>query len=153
MINITSSGIPTHILSFTMTMADFQIDLLQFVRTLITFAVFILIIKVHSTSRALLVHNSHKQIAYDAFASPIKHVPGPFYSRFTRLPLKLAIMSGRRSFFVDDLHKQYGPVVRIAPTEISIASVDGFKEIHRVGGGYLKSDWYGQLANFPKLGS
>jgi hypothetical protein len=61
-------------------------------------------------------------------------------------------MSGRRIFFVDDLHKKYGPVVRIAPTEISIADVAGFKEIHRVGGGYLKSDWYGQLANFPKLG-
>ena len=62
-------------------------------------------------------------------------------------------MSGRRIFFVDDLHKKYGPVVRIAPTEISIASVDGFKEIHRVGSGYRKSDWYGRMANFPKLGS
>lgn len=61
-------------------------------------------------------------------------------------------MSGRRSFFIDELHQKYGSVVRIAPTEISIADVNGFKEIHRVGGGYLKSDWYGQLANFPKLG-
>lgn len=54
-------------------------------------------------------------------------------------------MSGQRSFFIDELHKTYGPVVRIAPTEISVADVSGFKEIHRVGSGYLKSDWYGQL--------
>jgi hypothetical protein len=54
-------------------------------------------------------------------------------------------MSGQRCFFIDALHKQYGPVVRIAPTEISVADAAGFKEIHKIGGGYVKSSWYGKV--------
>lgn len=44
--------------------------------------------------------------------------------------------------YIHDLHAQYGPVVRVAPDEIDIADPAAFKEIHRIGGGYLKSEWY-----------
>jgi cytochrome P450 len=44
--------------------------------------------------------------------------------------------------YVHDLHAKYGPVVRLSPEEIDIADPAAFKEIHRIGGGFLKSKWY-----------
>ena len=35
-----------------------------------------------------------------------------------------------------------GPIVRIAPDEVSIADVDAAKIIYRVGGSFRKSEWY-----------
>ncbi|KIW06087.1 uncharacterized protein PV09_03258 [Verruconis gallopava] len=85
-----------------------------------------------------------------AFTSPLRHVPGPSWSRFTRLPLKKAIVSGRRIFFIDDLHRKYGDVVRIAPDEVSVADVDGFKKIHSVSSKFVKDGWYEELTIFPR---
>ncbi|KAJ6107577.1 cytochrome P450 [Penicillium sp. IBT 18751x] len=77
-----------------------------------------------------------------AFTSPIRRVPGPLYTNSTRLPLKFATISGKQMYFVHQLHQRFGPVVRISPTEVSVSSLTGFKEIHRVGSGFLKSEWY-----------
>ncbi|TDZ17285.1 putative sterigmatocystin biosynthesis P450 monooxygenase STCB [Colletotrichum orbiculare MAFF 240422] len=74
--------------------------------------------------------------------SPLRHVPGPFYTLFTRYPLKYHVLAGRRIFFVHDLHSRYGPVVRISPTEVALSDPDSFAAIHRIGGGFLKSPWY-----------
>jgi len=92
------------------------------------------------------------KLAVSAFTSPLRHVPGPFYTRFSRLPLKRSIMTGQRIFFIDNLHKKHGPVVRISPSEVAIADPEAFTQIHRVGSKFMKSIWYQQLANFPKAG-
>lgn len=85
-----------------------------------------------------------------AFTSPLRNVPGPFWSRFTRLPLKKAIIGGRRIFFIHDLHQQYGDIVRIAPDEVSVSDMDGFKKIHAVSATFNKADWYEKLTIFPR---
>ncbi|KAL5051310.1 hypothetical protein BDW71DRAFT_193723 [Aspergillus fruticulosus] len=77
-----------------------------------------------------------------ALSSPLRSIPGPFYTNLTRLPLKLSIITGQRIYFIHALHQKYGPIVRVSPTEISISSVAEFKEIHRVGSPFLKSKWY-----------
>ncbi|KAF2499012.1 cytochrome P450 [Lophium mytilinum] len=92
------------------------------------------------------------QSLFAAATSWLHHLPGPWYTHFTHLRLKRAVVTGQRIFYIDALHKAYGPVVRISPTEVAIADLDAFKEIHRVGSRYLKSAWYGKLANFPVLG-
>jgi cytochrome P450 len=61
-------------------------------------------------------------------------------------------MTGQRSFYIHSLHEKYGPMVRISPTEVAVADLDAFREIHKIGTKYLKSEWYQQLANFPKAG-
>lgn len=43
-------------------------------------------------------------------------------------------------------------MVRISPHEVAVADLDAFKEIHKIGTKYLKSEWYQRLANFPKAG-
>lgn len=54
----------------------------------------------------------------------------------------LATIRGQQIYYIHDLHRKYGPIVRISPTEISASSLSDFKEIHRVGSGFVKSDWY-----------
>ncbi|KAF2201769.1 cytochrome P450 monooxygenase-like protein [Delitschia confertaspora ATCC 74209] len=90
--------------------------------------------------------------AYVAITCPTRHLPGPWYTRFTHLRLKQAVMSGQRIFYVHDLHEKYGPIVRLSPNEVGVADLESFKEIHKVGSKYLKSEWYQRLANFPKPG-
>jgi cytochrome P450 len=92
------------------------------------------------------------QLVYVALTSPTRHLPGPWYTRFTHLRLKRAVITGQRIFYIDSLHQKYGPIVRLSPTEVGVADLAAFKEIHKIGTKYLKSDWYARLANFPKHG-
>ncbi|KAF2766381.1 cytochrome P450 [Teratosphaeria nubilosa] len=71
-------------------------------------------------------------------------------SLFTNLVLKRAVASGRRIFYIDDLHVQYGSVVRISPSEISVSDVEGFKQIYAVTKPWAKDIWYEKLTNFPR---
>jgi cytochrome P450 len=66
--------------------------------------------------------------------------------------LKRAVVTGQRIFYIDSLHKRYGPIVRLSPTEVGVADLEAFKEIHKIGTKYMKSEWYLRLANFPKAG-
>jgi len=86
-----------------------------------------------------------------AYFTPLHKVPGPWFAPFTNLRLKAANITGHRVYYVDDLHHKYGPVVRIAPTEIVINDVSVFREIHRIGG-FNKSVWYQQLSRTTRPG-
>jgi cytochrome P450 len=86
---------------------------------------------------------------YTALTSPLKSIPGPWTSLFTNRQLKSAVTGGRRIFYIDALHKKYGPVVRISPNEVAIFDIEAFRQIHAVSGGYTKGDFYTKLTNFP----
>ncbi|GFF77359.1 hypothetical protein CNMCM6936_002355 [Aspergillus lentulus] len=92
------------------------------------------------------------QKTYNILNSPLRLIPGPFFTKLTRLPLKLSIISGRRIYFVHHLHEKYGPIVRISPNEVSISSIADFKEIHRIGAGFLKSEWYSKFVMSQRPG-
>ncbi|RDA93335.1 hypothetical protein CP533_0305 [Ophiocordyceps camponoti-saundersi (nom. inval.)] len=75
--------------------------------------------------------------------SPLRHVPGPASSLFTSLGLRWRELCARRTAYVHHLHQQYGPIVRLAPDEVSFTSWPALKEIYCSGGsGYDKSDFY-----------
>jgi cytochrome P450 len=88
---------------------------------------------------------------YLSLTSPLRKVPGPWISRYTNLQLKFAVTGGRRIFYIDDLHKKYGPIVRISPTEVAVADPAAFKQIHAVSSKFAKDIWYEKLTNFPRL--
>ncbi|KAF9698457.1 hypothetical protein EKO04_003425 [Ascochyta lentis] len=77
--------------------------------------------------------------------SPLSKLPGPWHSKYTNLVLRFHTLSGRRIFYVDDLHRQYGDVVRIAPGEVAVTDIAGVAQIHKVGSGFLKSNFYANL--------
>lgn len=51
---------------------------------------------------------------------------------------------------IEHLHNQYGPIVRIAPDEVAISTLAGFKTVHKIGGGFTKSPWYGFIGPTEK---
>lgn len=86
---------------------------------------------------------------YAAITSPLKRIPGPWISLFTDRQLKSAGTAGKRIFYIDELHKKYGPIVRISPDEVTVFDIEAFRQIHAVSSGYTKSDFYTKLINFP----
>lgn len=54
-------------------------------------------------------------------------------------------------YWIDSLHQNYGPTVRISPTEVSVNSVEGFKQIHSPRAAFVKSKWYDKLTALPRL--
>ena len=91
-----------------------------------------------------LARTIHKELT-----GPLRHVPGPYLNRISYWPLKIASIRGRRIYYVHDLHERYGPCVRIAPDEVAISDSASTKEIHRIGAGYLKPEWYAKFTEEP----
>lgn len=82
------------------------------------------------------------RLAHIAVKSPVRSIPGPWYSRFTQAVLKYHTIRGRRMYYVDGLHRKYGPIVRIAPDEAAVSSLPATQMIHKVGSGFNKSAFY-----------
>jgi cytochrome P450 len=59
--------------------------------------------------------------------------------------LKIAVLSGRRADYIHELHQKYGPIVRITPNEVAINDPASFKDIHKIGAGFNKTNWYEYL--------
>ena len=68
---------------------------------------------------------------YKAYATPLRHVPGPWIAKFTRFWLLGAINSREYQRINVELHRKYGPVVRISPNEYSIDDPDAATIIYR----------------------
>ncbi|KAL1634800.1 hypothetical protein SLS58_010543 [Diplodia intermedia] len=89
------------------------------------------------------------QVLVKGFTGPLSKIPGPWYARFTNLPLKWATITGRRVVFVDGLHRRHGDMVRIAPNEVDCSSPAAFRDIHRIGrGGFRKAFWYRAFSGY-----
>ncbi|KAF4476595.1 Cytochrome P450 monooxygenase cypX [Colletotrichum fructicola Nara gc5] len=82
------------------------------------------------------------RIALRSLLSPLKYIPGPWYSHFTHYVLKYHVVMGRRIFYVDDLHRKYGDIVRLSPGEVSVVSVDSHRKIYSVSSRCTKHEWY-----------
>ncbi|KAI0115977.1 cytochrome P450 3A13 [Nemania sp. FL0031] len=88
---------------------------------------------------------------WKCISSPLRALPGPKISLFTSLVLKVHEFRAFRTRYVHSLHLQYGPVVRIAPNEVSFASLEGIKEIYGSGGsGYDKTEFYNLFRVYGK---
>ncbi|KAF9884699.1 hypothetical protein FE257_001328 [Aspergillus nanangensis] len=64
------------------------------------------------------------------FLGSLKHIPGPFVAKFSSLPLFYQAWHGNRVFWIMEQHRRYGPVIRIAPDKVCVASSDGIKKIY-----------------------
>jgi hypothetical protein len=80
---------------------------------------------------------------YKRYASPLRKYPGPFLASFTRLWKVYSTATGRTHLQHIELHRKYGPIVRIAPNEISIASPEAARNLLSAGKRFHKTDFYG----------
>lgn len=76
------------------------------------------------------------------YASPLRRIPGPFLASVTRGWKVKELWRGTMETTQRHLHRKYGPVVRIAPNELSFSTPAAARDIFTVGKGYHKTDFY-----------
>ena len=67
---------------------------------------------------------------YYIYFHPLAKFPGPKSTAFSRLPLVGATVRGDIWKWLDKLHAEYGPIVRIAPDELTTISSNTWKDIY-----------------------
>ncbi|KAJ8128196.1 hypothetical protein O1611_g5439 [Lasiodiplodia mahajangana] len=66
------------------------------------------------------------------YLSPIAHIPGPRLAALTRLYEMYydAWLGGQYTFKIMELHKEYGPIIRISPWELHVADPDFYDTLY-----------------------
>ncbi|KAH7093788.1 benzoate 4-monooxygenase cytochrome P450 [Paraphoma chrysanthemicola] len=67
---------------------------------------------------------------YNAFVHPLRRYPGPLLWRSFRIPYVIATQRGELHKRLKSFHTKYGPIVRIAPNELSYADSAAWKDIY-----------------------
>ena len=70
------------------------------------------------------------RLIYHRFLSPLRRYNGPLLASVSELPLMIAFAQGNVSWWIAELHKKYGEVVRISPTELSYIDGSAWKDIY-----------------------
>ncbi|KAL4876966.1 cytochrome P450 [Aspergillus karnatakaensis] len=90
-------------------------------------------------------------VIYRLYLSPIAHFPGPRLAALTVMYEFYweAICNGKFTFHIGDLHKKYGPIVRISPTELHVSDPDYYEVIYSRDSPRNKYDYYQKTFNAP----
>ncbi|KAI6019956.1 cytochrome P450 [Pisolithus orientalis] len=80
-----------------------------------------------------------------------RSIPGPFLAKFSDIWLGWVSSLGHRSDVVHELHKKYGPLVRLAPNHVSVADPDTLQVVYAHGNGSLKSDFYDAFVSIQSV--
>ena len=79
---------------------------------------------------------------YKSLTSPLLTLPGPFWTRLTKLWYFNRVRSAHFETDNINLHQKYGLIVRISPDHYSIADPAAVKTIYGTGSKFTKSVWY-----------
>lgn len=86
---------------------------------------------------------------YRLYLHPLARIPGPRLAAITSLWYVNQTRKGRMLVVYRDLHKKYGPAVRISPNEVSFDSKEAFQAIY-TGSQYIeKGDFYWAQSRNP----
>ncbi|KAK2052680.1 cytochrome P450 [Colletotrichum caudatum] len=70
-------------------------------------------------------------IMYDVKFGPLSDIPGPFWYKASGIPLAYVQGRGKEAEVIPILHEKYGPVVQIAPRELSfISGADAWQDMY-----------------------
>ncbi|KAK4442703.1 Cytochrome P450 monooxygenase abl2 [Podospora aff. communis PSN243] len=64
------------------------------------------------------------------FFHPLSKYPGPFWSAVSDVPVAASLLTGKNHIHLKQLHDKYGPVVRVAPNELSFCSPQAYEDIY-----------------------
>lgn len=70
------------------------------------------------------------RVVYNAFLHPLRKVPGPFLAGVTELWRTTKYARGQWHQDIIDLHRQYGPVVRVSPNEVSFVDQTALEQLY-----------------------
>jgi hypothetical protein len=74
--------------------------------------------------------------------SPLKQLPGPLLAKFSNIWRFLNHYGQTHIETQRKLHEQYGDIVRLGPTTVSVADASLIKTIYNTRGTFLKSEYY-----------
>ncbi|KAK0617757.1 cytochrome P450 [Immersiella caudata] len=94
---------------------------------------------------ALLLHR-----LLNLYRGPLSHLPGPWYTKYTSLPLEYHRLTGTVTHWTHSLSLRYGPVVRLSPTRVALNDPAAWEEIHRIGAGFRKTAFHESIKLGPE---
>ncbi|ETN38986.1 uncharacterized protein HMPREF1541_07028 [Cyphellophora europaea CBS 101466] len=77
-------------------------------------------------------------------------IPGPRLYSVSSIPLALDAWQARSVHKLQDLHQQYGPVVRIKPDRVSFNSLSALRTIYGAGSSFERTSFYSMFDAFGK---
>lgn len=77
------------------------------------------------------------RVIYNLYFHPLAHFPGPRSWSASRLPFIRSLISGTLVHDIEKLHREHGPVLRIAPNEITFAKAEAWADIFSPRPGHL----------------
>ncbi|KAK0701923.1 cytochrome P450 [Lasiosphaeria miniovina] len=103
------------------------------------------------TALVLLVLYPLLRALYNVYLHPLSKIPGPRTWSATRLPFIRSLIKGTIVHDIQKLHRQYGPVLRIAPNEVTFAQPEAWDDIFRPPQGQLLKDpvWWRRPPGTP----
>ena len=78
----------------------------------------------------------------------LRLIPGPTLSKFSALHLGFYDLSYTRNERIWEWHRQYGPVVCISPFQVSVASLEGAKNMYGASRKWAKSDYFDHFKGY-----
>jgi len=79
-----------------------------------------------------------------AFLSPLANIlPIHWSARISCIWIVHKRVLQKETLAVHDAHARLGPIIRLAPNEVSVNSLEGLRTIY--GGGFPKNDWYANV--------
>ncbi|KAK6863707.1 cytochrome P450 monooxygenase [Apiospora arundinis] len=79
------------------------------------------------------------------FLHPLRQFPGPWLRSISQIPTALDLLRGNQPMVMKRLHEKYGPVVRLAPNELSFIDADAWEAIfgfQKTGPNFEKSELF-----------
>lgn len=91
------------------------------------------------------------RLLVNKYGQGLNKIPGPWLAGFTDL-WRLFIVRGRRAQEVHiELHKKYGPMVRLGPRAVSVADPEAIKIIYSPSSGYSKVNFRTMNSHMAEL--
>lgn len=79
---------------------------------------------------------------YRGLTGPLRGLPGPTVARFTKLWYFRCTLQNDFRWKNIDLHRKFGPIVRLAPNQYSLDDPNAAKQMYSTGTSFVKSEWY-----------
>jgi cytochrome P450 len=91
---------------------------------------------------AIICFGLYSAIVRPLFLSPLSKIPGPKLFALTKWRLALEDWRAVRTRSIDQLHRKYGPVVRVGPNEVHFNSTSALRTIYGAGSGWERTEFY-----------
>lgn len=69
-------------------------------------------------------------LVWNLFFHPLRSFPGPFLARASRKWYQIANFQASKAYWIHAAHSRYGPVIRVAPNELSFADPAAVRQVY-----------------------